>query len=113
VPTYEPLPRFWRDFDDLSDKQKRTFQDAVMLFKEGLVSGQFHPSLKVHRIDAAPGVYALSWGDDNEGRATFQYGKPKRRGEAHVIWRRVGTHAIYRRPQSITQVNDTSALRSP
>ena len=31
-------------------------------------------------------------------RATFQYGDEVHTGQPHVIWRRVGTHAIFRRP---------------
>ena len=96
MPTYEPLARFWRDYADLTGEQQKQFRDAVELFKDGLATGQFHPSLRIHRIDAAPGVYSLSWGSD--GRATFQYGTSLEPGQAHIIWRRVGTHDIYRRP---------------
>jgi hypothetical protein len=38
----------------------------------------------------------MTWAPD--GRATFQYGEEVDRGRAHVIWRRIGTHAIFRRP---------------
>jgi len=97
-PTYEPLPRFWRDYEGLSEADREAFKQAVELFKEGLVAGHFHPGLRIHRIDSAPGVWSLSWGSGNDGRATFQYGSPRREGEAHIIWRRVGRHSIYRRP---------------
>ena len=96
MPTYEPLARFWRDYADLTGEQQKQFRDAVELFRDGLATGQFHPSLRIHRIDPAPGVYSLSWGSD--GRATFQYGTSLEPGQAHIIWRRVGTHDIYRRP---------------
>jgi hypothetical protein len=33
-----------------------------------------------------------------DGRATFQYGPEIAPGEPHVIWRRIGTHAIFREP---------------
>ncbi|HEV7161625.1 MAG TPA: hypothetical protein VGN25_00075 [Solirubrobacteraceae bacterium] len=29
-----------------------------------------------------------------DGRATFEYGVEVMAGEPHVIWRRVGTHAV-------------------
>lgn len=43
-----------------------------------------------------PGVWEMSWAPD--GRATFEYGDEVRAGKAHIVWRRVGTHAIFRRP---------------
>lgn len=98
MPTNEPLQRFFRDYGDLTPAQQQAFRDAVELFKEGLETGQFHPSLRIHRIDSAPGVYSLSWSTDNDGRATFQYGQPKLPEQAHIVWRRIGTHEIYRRP---------------
>ena len=98
MPTYQPLPRFWRDYKRLPADQKADFQEAVKTFKEGLETGIFDPGLDVHRIHGTPGVWALSWGDDNDHRATFQYGKSVHSGEPHIIWRRVGTHSIYRKP---------------
>ena len=38
----------------------------------------------------------MTWAAD--GRATFRYGEPRRPGEPHVIWRRVGTHDIFDNP---------------
>ncbi|WP_281288337.1 hypothetical protein [Haloactinospora alba] len=35
----------------------------------------------------------MTWAPD--GRATWQYGDEQRPGIVHVIWRRVGTHAIF------------------
>jgi hypothetical protein len=32
------------------------------------------------------------------GRASWQYGLEIRPGEPHVIWRRIGTHEIFRNP---------------
>jgi hypothetical protein len=37
---------------------------------------------------------------DNDGRATFSYGDERIAGQAHVIWRRIGTHAIFTPPPS-------------
>jgi hypothetical protein len=42
-------------------------------------------------------VWELSYSDD--GRATFRYGLEHRAGETHIIWLRVGTHAILSRPE--------------
>ncbi|WP_267887199.1 hypothetical protein [Thermobifida halotolerans] len=35
----------------------------------------------------------MTWAPD--GRATWQYGEERVPGKPHVIWRRVGTHAIF------------------
>jgi hypothetical protein len=45
---------------------------------------------------ARPGVFEMTW--DNDGRATFSYGAERITGEAHVVWRRIGTHAIFTPP---------------
>ena len=44
----------------------------------------------------APGVFEMSFAPD--GRATFEYGREHREGHAHIIWRRVGTHAVFDKP---------------
>jgi hypothetical protein len=38
----------------------------------------------------------MTWAPD--GRATFSYGTPVKEGEAHIIWRRIGTHDIFTNP---------------
>jgi hypothetical protein len=38
----------------------------------------------------------MSWAPD--GRATFEYGEQMIAGEAHVIWRRIGRHDVFRAP---------------
>jgi hypothetical protein len=38
----------------------------------------------------------MSWSPD--GRATFEYGDEIQPGAAHIIWRRVGTHSVFRQP---------------
>jgi hypothetical protein len=38
----------------------------------------------------------MTWADD--GRATFGYGNSLIADEPHILWRRVGTHAILHRP---------------
>ncbi|MGH3695333.1 MAG: hypothetical protein ACRDRX_15325 [Pseudonocardiaceae bacterium] len=47
-------------------------------------------------VQGWPGVWEMTWVPD--GRATFEYGPEKHPGEPHVIWRRVGTHGIFRQP---------------
>jgi hypothetical protein len=98
VPTYERRPRFDRDYGRLSDEQRAAFSRAVRQLIADLRagSGRFHPSLRVHRIDARRGVWLLSFGADL--RATFSYGTPRRESDAHIVWRRAGRHGVYRKP---------------
>jgi hypothetical protein len=47
-------------------------------------------------VTAHPGVFEMTW--DNDGRATFSYGEERIAGQTHVIWRRIGTQAIFTPP---------------
>jgi hypothetical protein len=98
MPTRDVLASFWRDWDRLSPKQQREFRAAVAQFIADLAGSAqaFHPSLRVKRVQGHPGVWEMTWAYD--GRATFEYGAEVNPGEPHVIWRRVGTHSIFRRP---------------
>jgi mRNA-degrading endonuclease YafQ of YafQ-DinJ toxin-antitoxin module len=98
MPTREVLASFWRDWDRLTPQQQLAFRDAIARLIAGLAEGGqgFHPRLRVKRVQGYPGVWEMSWAPD--GRATFQYGDEIHAGEAHIIWRRIGTHAIFRRP---------------
>jgi hypothetical protein len=93
VPTYERLPRFDRDYAALSADEKAAFRKAVKTFVEDLErDGTFRKGLRVKGIKSAPGVYEMTWAGN--GRATFEFGKPVRPGEPHVICRRIGSHAV-------------------
>jgi hypothetical protein len=50
----------------------------------------------VKGVTAHPGVFEMTWAPDS--RATFSYGNERIPGKAHVIWRRIGTHAIFTPP---------------
>ena len=56
----------------------------------------FRPGLRVKGVAAHPGVFEMTW--DNDGRATFSYGEERVPGQPHVIWRRIGTHAVLTPP---------------
>jgi hypothetical protein len=93
MPTYTKLPRFQKDFDQLSADDQELFRQAVEKFIEDLKRGRgFRPGLRVRGVQGAPGIYEMTWAPD--GRATFNYGESLQEGEAHVVWRRVGSHAI-------------------
>jgi len=96
VPTFSQTDRFQRDFARLTAAQKAAFRAAAAKFVADLPSGRFGPGLRVRGVQGAAGVFEMTWADD--GRATFEYGSPVREAETHIIWRRIGTHEIFRRP---------------
>lgn len=97
MPTYAWVARFRRDFEALSPPLQAAFLLAVSQFVEDLKAGQgFRKGLRVKGIQGATGIFEMSWADD--GRATFEYGPDGVAGDAHIIWRRVGTHSIFNRP---------------
>jgi len=98
MPTRDVLASFWRDWDRLTPQQQRAFRHAVAQFIADLAGGSqgFHPRLRVKLVQGYPGVWEMSWAPD--GRATFEYGEEIQPGNAHVIWRRVGTHSVFRQP---------------
>ncbi|GAA3237068.1 hypothetical protein GCM10010468_71700 [Actinocorallia longicatena] len=98
MPTFETLARFDRDFAKLTPEQRTRFRKVLTeSFVPDLASdGPFRPGLRVKGVQAAPGVFEMTWAPD--GRATFQYGDEVRAGETHIIWRRIGTHDIFDPP---------------
>jgi hypothetical protein len=97
VPTFTTTPQFTRDVKALTADQRARFQKVVR--EEFVVdlaagTGQFRPGLRVKKVQGVPKVFEMTWAPD--GRATWQYGPEVREGVAHVVWRRVGTHAIFR-----------------
>lgn len=96
MPTFAWLARFRADFDGLTAAQQAAFLVAVAQFVEDLRGGVFRKGLRVKGVRGAPGVFEMTWSDN--GRATFQYGEPIVDADAHIVWRRVGTHDVLRQP---------------
>jgi mRNA-degrading endonuclease YafQ of YafQ-DinJ toxin-antitoxin module len=96
VPTPEEEPRFTRDWQRLTRQQQQQFLNALRVFLRCLREQQFEPSLRVKRVKGRPDVWELSWAPN--GRATFTYGEAMQSGDTHIIWRRIGTHGIFREP---------------
>jgi hypothetical protein len=69
---------------------------VLALFVADLDRGEFSPRLRVKRVVSHPGVWELSWGPDD--RATFHFGTEVQSGDPHIVWRRIGTHDIFRDP---------------
>ncbi|MHA6805074.1 hypothetical protein [Salinifilum ghardaiensis] len=62
MPTFETAPRFAQDCEKLTDEQRARFQRVVEdQFVPDLEAGRFRPGLRVERVQAAPGVFEVSW----------------------------------------------------
>jgi len=98
MPTRSVLASFRRDWQSLTPQQQRQFLAALKQFIADLQKSppSFHPRLRVKRMQGHANLWEMSWAPD--GRATFEYGDEVHPGQAHIIWRRVGTHSIFRRP---------------
>lgn len=98
MPTFQRLPRFDADREKLPDDMRDRFRRAVRQFVDDLAAGRpFRKGLRVKRVQLTPDVFELTFAPD--GRATWQYGPERRQGEPqHVVWRRIGTHDVFRRP---------------
>ena len=94
-PTYERLPTFARDFSKLNPEQRKRFLAAVAEMVADMKDKRpFRPGLRVKRVQGTDDVWEMTWAPD--GRATWQYGAERVPGEPHVIWRRIGTHDVFR-----------------
>lgn len=97
MPTYAWLARFQADFGSLSAEQQGAFLAAVQQFVEDMNAERgFRKGLRVKAVQGATGMFEMTWAAD--GRATFHYGAAVIPGQPHVVWRRVGTHAIFKQP---------------
>ena len=96
MPTYDTLAAFDRDYGRLSPAQRVLVRAAVVAFVADLKTGTFRAGLRVKRVAGRHGVWEMTWDDD--GRATFHYGPEQRSNEPHVVWRRIGSHDIFRNP---------------
>jgi hypothetical protein len=99
MPTFETLPRFEKDWKKLASQRQALFRKVVLeAFVPDLMAQDqpFRPGLRVKGVAAHSGVFEMTW--DNDSRATFTYGPERVAGQPHVIWRRIGTRAIFTPP---------------
>ena len=98
MPTFEYASAFAKDIEVLDRRDLQRFKLVVTTqFVPDLASGtQFRGSLRVKGVRRTTGVFEMTWAPD--GRATFEFGNEVVAGETHIIWRRVGTHEIFRAP---------------
>lgn len=96
MPTYQRLPRFDQDWRNLDKGEQERFWVAVAHFVDDLESGRaLRPGLRVKKVRGAAEVMEMTFSPD--GRATWQFGAEITPGQAHVVWRRIGTH-VFRAP---------------
>jgi hypothetical protein len=97
VPTYFQVDRFQKDWLLLDEEDKARFRAAAKQFIEDLEGGgHFRKGLRIKGVQGAKGVYELTWAPD--GRATWEYGEEVSPGVPHIVWRRIGTHDIFKTP---------------
>lgn len=97
MPTFDVTEVFRKALASLEQLERARFQNAVAAFVEDLRNKRgFRAGLRVKGVKGAAGVYEMTWAPD--GRATFEHGQELRSGQPHIVWRRVGTHDILRRP---------------
>lgn len=96
MPTWSKTEGFEQDFRKLTPEEKAKFRAAVAAFVADIKARKFRKGLRVKGIQGAEGIFEMTWAKN--GRATFQYGPEVRANEPHVVWRRCGSHAIFRKP---------------
>jgi mRNA-degrading endonuclease YafQ of YafQ-DinJ toxin-antitoxin module len=93
---FEFTPRFRRDYRNLEKKEQRAVTNARTTIKLAL-EGNVEYSYK-HRIKQMEGHPDIWEGHVKDNLCfTFHYHKTDT-GEKIVLFRRVGTHAIYKKP---------------
>jgi hypothetical protein len=97
MPTYQRLPRFDIDWETLTPAERQRFRAAVGRFIDDLEAGRpFRAGLRVKGVQGTANIMEMTFAPD--GRASWLFGTEVRPGEPHVVWRRIGTHAIFRSP---------------
>lgn len=96
MPTYDLTAAFRRDLQRLTPEQRKAFRAAVEMFVADLRVGRgFRRGLRVKKMRGHDGIWEITWAPD--GRATFMFGDG-RPDDVHIVWRRIGTHAIFTAP---------------
>lgn len=96
MPTWDKTDSFRHDYKSLTPAQRAAFKRAVAQFVADLKTRNFRKGLRVKKMAGHIEIWEMTWADD--GRATFEYGPPVAEGEPHIVWRRIGTHDIFKRP---------------
>ena len=105
MPTFEVQDRFRNEYQQLRRDEREAFRQALKEFVQVLREWEragargiphFPAKLGVRHMMHRRGILEFAWAPD--GRCTWEYGTPRRSGKYHIIWRRIGSHAIYDDP---------------
>ena len=98
MPTFDRSDRFNRDLARLAPELCDRFKTCIVeQFVPAMAAGAPFPAgLRIKRVQGQRGVWEMTFAPD--GRATFEYGDEVVAGEPHVVWRRVGTHDLFKAP---------------
>ena len=103
MPTWDSTASFKRDYKRLSPEQRESFKDSIRDFIEDLKAIEAgtqsapRPGLRVKPMQGRAGVWEMTW-EAADGRATFNYGEPVTPGLRHIVWRRIGSHKVFKSP---------------
>lgn len=97
------LDSFKADYRRLSSSEQDLFKQALRDFivacdRYALDAATVWPAaLRVKDVENAPGVLEMTWSFSGpDGRATFEWVRID--GDLAVRWRRIGGHAIFKKP---------------
>lgn len=97
------LASFEGDYRRLSAAERTRFKTALKAFVAACDRFAADPtsawpaSLRVKAVESAPGIWEMTWSFSGpDGRATFEWVQIE--GALGGRWRRIGGHAIFRRP---------------
>jgi len=97
------LASFEADYRRLSATERALFKTALRAFVVACdrfaadSTSSWPASLRVKAVVSAPGIWEMTWSFSGpDGRATFEWVQID--GAPGVRWRRIGAHAIFRRP---------------
>lgn len=101
---WETTPQWDRDWKNLNPEHRKQFREALPEFNAGCDAYAAAPGSyrwparhRVSSMRSAPGVWEMTWSFASpDGRATFEWVTDEH--GLKVRWRRIGDHAIYRRP---------------
>jgi hypothetical protein len=100
---FETTASFEGDFARLSKSEQRLFVKALRAFVPACdrhandPTAKWPAALRVKAVEGAPGVWEMTWSFSGpDGRATFEWIQID--GQLGLRWRRIGGHAIFRKP---------------
>ena len=100
---FETTESFDADYRRLSQAEVKLFREALGVFVPACdryasdSSVKWPASVRVKDVEGAPGVWEMTWSFSGpDGRATFEWIDID--GALGLRWRRIGGHAIFKRP---------------